>query len=168
MDEILENSWKNRTKPFDNESLCLNDLVRISDLRQSILAIFEILQIRYGNEELFVNDDWHEHDGFITPSRKTSWQLIEETLKSDKSLYESRHGDFCVYNLLFTRNRDFVLRIYVSDEDDDTEYPGIWGEFTVTSAPELLKEIFDSLPKAVLEKIEYKNSHEMFSKSYAG
>ncbi len=167
MDMNLNNCWKSAARPFDNMSLCLNGLVEIGELREAIRSIVTVLNEKHKDQELLVNDDWHEHDGFITQNRKTTWHSIKRTIKSNELLYESREGGLCVYTLVFNEDRDFALRYYVLDEDDDEEYPVTWGDFTLSGETELLEEICTRLPTEILEKVKYQNSFELFSKLHA-
>jgi hypothetical protein len=80
-------------------------------------------------EDLATFADWHEHDGYLTSRQGTTWKTLEQVLASEQSLYESRTGETFVRQSYYPTDDTFLLRIYVLDEDEDSDYPGRWGDF---------------------------------------
>jgi hypothetical protein len=168
MNTELEKRWKEGKKPFDGKVLSLEDFFVLPELLEFLKTISMVLKQRYSNLGLFILDDWHEHDGYLTSANECSWKLIDEILSSKKSLYNSRPGDTFVRKAIFPENLEFLFRYYVMDEDEDSEYPGIWGDFDICGPSVLLDEIQAEL-NPTIELLLYSGPAKIyFDGAYAG
>ena len=141
MNKELEKRWKESIKPFDKNVLVLEDLFVIPELLEMIKTVSKVLKQYYLDTKLFILDDWHEHDGYVTTESECNWGMIDDTLNSENSLYQSRSGDTFVRKAIFPENMDFLFRYYILEENEDSEYPGIWGDFDICASSTLLNEI---------------------------
>ncbi|GAB6098095.1 hypothetical protein JCM14469_43510 [Desulfatiferula olefinivorans] len=168
MNTELEKRLKEGKKPFDGNVLSLEDLFVLPELLVFLKTILKVLKREYSNSGLFVFDDWHEHDGYLTIPKECSWEMMDEILNSEESLYESRSGDTFVRKAIFPQNMEFLFRYYVMDENEDSEYPGIWGDFDICGPSALLAEIKSEL-SAEIETLLYEGpAKTYFDSAYAG
>jgi hypothetical protein len=166
MDDTLLKAWTNTTSPFDGEALCLRDLVPIERLSQLLSVTVGALRVEFGDSILAVNSDWHEHDGYVSPSEPTDWEFLGELAASPTALYDHRPGDDFVRLAFFDSRCRFLLRIWIPDENDDPDqYPGKWGTFDLSSSATVIQTITQLLPTAELAVCDAKS---FFSKRYAG
>ena len=140
-DPLLESLRKKGAAPFDQQVLHPDDWLPIDELRSSLATVMNVLRGQYPSAKLFGLDDWHEHDGYISPSRSSSYAEIESAFSTEKALYDARHGNYRVFRAFYSETGDFLFRFCVNDEDDDEQYPGIWGSFDVSGSVALLESI---------------------------
>ena len=168
MNTKLEKRLKEGKKPFDGNVISLEDLFVLPELLEFLQICLNVLQREYSDSKLFVFDDWHEHDGYLTTANEYSWKMMDEILSSEESLYESRSGDTFVRKAIFPENLGFLFRYYVMDEDEDSEYPGIWGDFDICGPSALLDEIQAEL-NLKIELLLYSGPAKIyFDGAYAG
>ena len=167
MDQNLEKRWRTIQAPFDGATLTLSDYVPVAELRDILIRLVSMLQRKsFGNLKKL--DDWHEHDGFIVESADATWEDLENALRDEDSLYESRQGDTYVRRAFYDASNHFLLRYYIMDKDEDADhYPGIQGDFDLTAQPVVIDEV-RSIFESISDKIIVKNSKEFFDKNYAG
>ena len=162
MDEKLYKALDNQSKPFMKDVLVCDDLVIC------INVILRILEPKFGNQNLFILDDWHNHDGFVNNSKTIQWTKFDTITNSASSLYNNRFTDDYVFSSFYPESLEFLLRIDVLDEDDDELYPGIWGEFNLFANDEVINEITNQLSKELSDKLKLENSVQYMAQVYAG
>ena len=167
MDKTLNDLWQAGNFPFDQSVIHLEDLIEIKKLHECLSKIFLFLKKHYQQYELFLNHDWHEHDGYIKNSIQVSWNEIENNLKDPQALFNSRDGDTYVRITAYPENLGFILRYYVLEEDEDDFYPGIWGIFDLTINQKYLNSVME-LIKNIDVKCLISNAKEYFDKNYGG
>jgi hypothetical protein len=168
MNTDLEKRWKEGKKPFNGDVLSLEDFFVLPELLELLRTISAVLKRQYSDSTLFIFDDWHEHDGYLTTETESSWKNIGEILSSEKCLYESRSGDTFVRKAIYPDNKEFLFRYYIMDEGEDSEYPGIWGDFDVCGPTALLSEI-ESWIVSEINQLIYKGPAKIyFDGGYAG
>jgi hypothetical protein len=169
MDKELQTDFQKGATPFDGDVIITSDLLEIGSLQESLLSIVKFLHNEFSSATLLTFEDWHEHDGFITESAPAKWDQLEGVLVNVKTLYDSRQGDTYVRRAYYPSSKEFLLRYYVLEKDEDpNEYPGIWGDFDVISDSDTLEGIVSGLRKDVCDKIERKGAKEYFDQCYAG
>jgi hypothetical protein len=169
MDKELQKDWQKKSQPFDGEVLSLSDLVEISVLREGLQAVVSVLRSRFESSLLKGFEDWHEHDGYVTESNSVSWDQLLETIQNDQVLYQSQQGDTFVRRAFYPDSKEFLLRYYILDEDEDIpEYPGIWGDFDITSSAVVLDQLTDALPESLVKMIGRASAKNYFDVRYAG
>lgn len=129
MDERLHMLWKSGAYPFDQALFDPVDIIPVDQLLHCLQDIVAFLKEQFKHDILYLNHDWHEHDGYISGSNTIKWDTYEVNLKDTTSLYDSRDGDFQVRFTVYPESLEYILRYHVYDEDDDPQYPGIWGDF---------------------------------------
>lgn len=127
--------------------LTVDDLLPVQELRGALVQIHAPLVAAFGREPLWTLDCWHEHDGFLTEATSTDWTSLGEHLRSDAALYAARSGDDHVFRAYFPESFVFLLRFETSEEDDDEQYPGIWGAFDLVGPSSLVEKISSGLPE---------------------
>lgn len=165
MDPTLERCWKSGTAPFDGVTVydASDDEITLLSLRHSALAVVEILQQKFPAASLRIFDDWHEHDGFISPSSKTTWSEVRDRLTSDDSFLFFKTGDFQVSKAIYPEGLEFFLRIYIDEEAKPGD--GV-GELDVTVPLNTAGTISDALRSLLKPKTESARSY--FEKRYGG
>lgn len=142
MDEEFVRRWRHSLPPFDGATLSLPDLLPLSRLQPILQSVVEILQRRYGNLELYTLHDWHEHDGWVSPSMPSRWDELMWVVSSRYALRGACTGDTYVSTGFFPESRAFYLRIYIPDEPDQPAPTSEWtGEFDITCAESEAHEI---------------------------
>jgi hypothetical protein len=69
VDALINERWQAGLCPFDGECLVSDEPISVEDLRTILAAIFPELQRDRAAQELFMFDDWHQHDGYVTERR---------------------------------------------------------------------------------------------------
>ena len=168
MDSYLTNSWKEKVSPFNGEILFCDDLLPIKSLHLILINIVVDLKENFLDKLLIKCDDWHEHDGFISTSSQTDWRETGALFESEMTLYNSRHRDTFVRKAIYTQSGDFLLRYYILDENEDFEYPGIWGDFDITASPHVIREICMRIEDLKKENMSIADAKSYFDKHYVG
>ena len=148
MNKLMERQLALGSKPFDGNTVTIDDECTITKLRQILVGVTSRLQNKFSNEELFCFFDWFEHDGLITPETPCDWHRLGDWIETEKKLYKSRTGDFAVYNAIYPNSLDFLLRYYV---DDDEEIEDAMGRIDLSGNIELVEEIAHFLSKQNLD-----------------
>jgi hypothetical protein len=166
VDDTLQKAWINAASPFNGETACLPDLVPIEHLSGLLSVVVGTLRKEVECSSLAVVSDWHEHDGYISSSQSTDWQSLAELVASPTALYEQRPGDDFVRVAFFDRDLQFLLRVWIPDENDDPDqYPGRWGTFDLSGSSMLVRTIAHALPG---DKLLFCDAKSFFDKRYAG
>ena len=130
MDERLERAWKVGDYPFNQTLVELEEGITIGILLKCLQDLTAFLKNQLKSDAIFLNHDWHEHDGFISPSKITNWINYELNLKDIHALYDSTDGDDLVRITIYPNNLEFVLRYYFLDQGYERESnPNRCGKF---------------------------------------
>ena len=168
MDTFLELTWRSGTPPLDGYTLAPDDLLPIDQLSVALDEVLKCLIAVPRVARADVNElaDWHEHDGYITSSRPTTWEKMEAFASSPSALYAGREPDEYVRRAYYDKAGSFLLRVWTPDEDDDPDmYPGRWGHFDISApmpCPSIVKE------KLVGLSLSISLARGYFDKCYAG
>jgi len=167
MDEKLSVLWERGKYPFNQTTLYMDDIIEINSLHICLEIIVRFLKEQLNVTEIYLNHDWHEHDGYINSSNKITINDFEEFLTDNISLYKSRDEDTNVCITIYPDNLTFILRYNILEENEDKSYPGIWGDFDLTIDEKYINDI-KSLIETSFSKYLLSNAKEYFDKIYAG
>jgi hypothetical protein len=175
MDAEFERRRHKCLPPFDGVTLTLPDYVSLPLLQPILSIVVEWLFAYRPDAPLYRLLDWHEHDGYITEASPSSWQELRLLAASSERLEARFHlGDTYVREGFFPAERDYYLRVYVPDPDDNPLYhPDAanlikYGTLDV-SGPESLMSAIASAIEAVDDiTIEVVPSETFFARSYGG
>jgi hypothetical protein len=121
MNSELTKRWQSGLLPFDGGVLALADEQTTDHLLTALRIAFALLFQAHGTRDLYVIEDWHDHDGFITPARRVSWAQAQSWIETPTKLLASCSDDWAVYTLLFPDDYSFCLRYWL-DEDDECRF----------------------------------------------
>lgn len=117
MDHLLEPRWQNGGKPFHRETLYpLND-VFVRDALVAIPSALRHILLYYPSDQLFMFDDWHEHDGFVVQAKPTTIKAVQKQVLTPESYVSNIPDDFAVYRAIYPASLNFLLRYSLSDAD---------------------------------------------------
>ncbi|NJN29784.1 MAG: hypothetical protein HC824_04535 [Synechococcales cyanobacterium RM1_1_8] len=128
MDNILDPAWRLDDKPFQAESLILEDWVPLAMLRQALVVLADYCEERYGGCGLYTFEDWHEKNGQLTRRQRSSYGELRAMLVSDRQLYSSRPQADGVFRAYYSETNDFLLRYGLREAEDQTK--PIWGDLS--------------------------------------
>ena len=112
----LEKRWKATNKPFDGEIVTSSTDSSMETLLKVMRIFLDVVVTP--SEDIFISDDWHNHDGFITEGKKISLDDLKSKIASGKSLKASTHGDYEVRTAVYSTCKDWLLRWCIDLEDD--------------------------------------------------
>jgi hypothetical protein len=142
MDNILDPAWQIDEKPFQAESLILEDWIPLGMLRQALIALTDYCQARYDCCALYGFDDWHEKNGQLSRRRRSSYGELRANLASDLTLQASSPGPglYCAY---YSETADFLLRYSIAPVSPNSATASstvsqtiIWGDFSFSGSSE--------------------------------
>ena len=168
MDKALEDARKAGSQPFSGVTLSCTESLPISRLRSALNSIVDALQTLFPATPILKFDDWHEHDGFVSPSKESSFGELTSLLSSDESLYQARQGDTYVRRAFYPRNKAFLLRFYTPDEYEIPKFPEFAGDFDLTSSSEIIHLVHRKLVNAEINNLELLGAQEFSNTRYAG
>lgn len=152
MDALMDSAWRGAAPPFGGETLHVGPLP-LSELQRLLAAAVAELRSVFGECPLHSFEDWHEHDGYVTTAVLADWNDLSALVEAVDTLYAGRCSDDFVQRAYYDEDRNFILRIWVPEEDDDPEqFPGMSGSFDVSGAPSLLDRLHPSGVLAVREQ----------------
>jgi hypothetical protein len=117
MDAILEPLWRAGEKPFHGTTIFPTENVYVRDAVVAMSSAYDHIALYYPSARLFALEDWHEHDGYISPSKPTSLAELREQVGSPESYVRSHSDDSAVYRAIYPESLDFVLRYCLWDDD---------------------------------------------------
>ncbi|MGI4791661.1 MAG: hypothetical protein ACRYFS_22795 [Janthinobacterium lividum] len=173
MDSEFDTRWRMAGKPFDGVTVSLSDFAPLSDLRQMLIPVVEVLHAHEPEVRLFSLKDWHEHDGFVKEASPTTWQQLRALLVSENALKGASTGDTYVRTGFFPERRDFLLRIYVPDiydnpfhahDDPNLSHCGI---FDLTAQEPLALRVQEAAQEAGAI-VSVMPAREFFDRNYSG
>ena len=139
MDNEFEKRWRAGDDPFDGVTVYLEDFVPLADLCQMLIPLIQLLSAHCPEARMFRMEDWHEHDNYISRAMPASWQELRSLLESEDALRRASGRADYVRTAFFPEGREFLLRLYVPDIDDNPHL-GHYGAFDVTSHEPLALE----------------------------
>lgn len=128
----LQRRWQAAAAPFDGVVVATCDELQLSILQEMLLLAAGELQGAF--PDVYVSDDWHEHDGFLTEPSPIDWEELLERFSSPFALYDSRHRDEEVRVAIFPSSCDWLLRYCIQDSEPD--YRDSLCDFDFTCSPE--------------------------------
>ena len=169
MNEALEQRWRDGSAPFDGQTMAFRseDLTPLPALRLALLAVVSRLRQSWPDAVLCTLDDWHEHDGFVSRAKLTSWQGFCSALASEEALLTLSTGESHVRRAFFPQTYDFYLRAYVP-ADYDSDYPERRGDFDLTCARRLAAELADLAASASDLPVARHGAKDFFDRRYGG
>ncbi len=96
MNNDLQQRWRQGRVPFSGFTILFDteELLSLSAVCQALLAVVPILQERWSQAELFVLNDWHEHDGYVNAEQPTSWPEIFQMIEEDEAVKKFSTGEW--------------------------------------------------------------------------
>ena len=166
MNNDLQQRWRKGQVPFSGFTIAYDtqELLSLSSLRQALLAVVPSLQERWPQAELFLLNDWHEHDGYVNAEKPTSWQELFQMIEADEAIKKFSTGEWEVRRAFFPDDYGFYLRVYVASEHDN-DRTGWGGNFDLTCPSVLASDLADivasasRLPVAKMEAKAYFDLH---------
>jgi hypothetical protein len=116
VDSIFAEAWQKGTAPFDGVTVFLKELLWLPALRPALVAVVDQLQALSPNGALLRNDDWHDHDGYVSEASVFSWEELRTYLASEEALKDANRGDFAVRLGVFPQGREWYLRILITTD----------------------------------------------------
>lgn len=132
----LETRWRQGLRPFDGPVLVADDTLTEEALLAAVQSSLVLLRERYAASALYLNEDWHEHDGFISPATSTSWDEAISWSQDRQRLRASCPSDWLVHALLFPDNFAFCLRYWSGWELGDDGF-----SFDLCAEREILEQL---------------------------
>lgn len=165
MDQEMVRRWRQGLAPFDGLHVGTDDYLPLPLLRSVLIAVGGRLQRDHPEALLLTLQDWHEHDGYVTSPRSTSWQELWSTLACDDRFYASRSSEDQVSNAFFPEDRSFYWRYHVLDEDEEPDYyPGRHGWFDVTCAAPLARDLVEAVRAEGVTEIRVQPAKQYFDR----
>lgn len=158
--------FKNGESPFNGKSVVTCDDPEIEMVRQMVEYCID--QLAENSNAVMVTHDWHEHDGFILPANRTTWDECRKWVKTAETFYESRDRDFGVRIAMYPPSLEWLLRFNIDDEDEP-DWITAWADmdFSVGDNPTAIA-IAASLNSSFPGYTEMVNTKEYFDNSYGG
>jgi hypothetical protein len=114
----LENRWRRGECPFDGPVLIASDWLSENALLMTVRNALALLRKAHGTRGLYANQDWHDHDGFVTSDRAVTWTEAQSWTRDVEQLRRSCSDDWRVHTLLYPDNFAFCLRYWLDDEGE--------------------------------------------------
>lgn len=166
MDPQLEPLWRSGQKPFHGETLYpLNDVL-VRDALVAIPSALRHIELYYPDAQLFMFDDWHQHDGFIVQARPVTLEALRKPMLTPESYVASLSDDFAVYRAIYPASLDFLLRYSVCDADASGQDPAdreVHWTFTGRG-----HDVFEMRKRWFAYSLEAESSAEYFQERYSG
>jgi len=118
-------------QPFDGSCARNADDLTLKQLRELLIAATEALSPQYPDIHSF--RDWHEHDGFIVESKPDTWDSLQAEIETERTLFDSRDGDYAVRNAIYPPSFEWLMR-YNVDEEDERDFTSASCDFDLTLA----------------------------------
>jgi hypothetical protein len=161
--DLLHERWLEARPPFDGDLIVPNaDGYSVETLRPILQTIGAALAVASPKHSLWLNEDWHQHDGFLVASRPFSFRDLASWLASDTELDAHRHGDFSVYWAVYDDSYRFLLRFYLGDEPASRDCT-----FDLSADADLIAACEQRLQRLGVET-QRARSKAYFDKAYGG
>lgn len=161
MNAELESRWRQGLRPFDGPVLVIDDVeLAEAALLSTVRLALGLLHGEYGTSDLYANEDWHSHDGFIKDARSGTWSEALSWTRDADHLRQACSDDTYVHTLVFPGNFAFCLRYWAGGENDNL--------FDLCAERSLLERLALSLrASGIIATIE-PSAKEYFDRAYAG
>jgi hypothetical protein len=156
----LEKRWYAGEKPFDGE-IITSSTDSSMDTLLKVMKCFEDMVIEL-TERVFLYDDWHEHDGFITDDKTITIEELKSMIKDSKSLRSNTHGDFEVRTAVHSESNNWLMRWCIDLEDN--AYCDF--EFCVSNTGD--KKVLELIHSINPEELNRAKAKDYFDRSYGG
>jgi hypothetical protein len=165
----LYERWTLRQHPFDGLAVSPagEDLVPLSTLCPALRYLVERLQSMYGDRMLSTAPDWHEHDGYVSEARPSTWEEVCSWLTSEDTLHLASQADTYVRTAIIPEGAEFYLRIYIPDESDH-DYPEPRGTFDLTCSEEVARSLAAAVESCMGLRLTCEPAKQFFDRSYGG
>ena len=161
----LEEKLTEKISPFDWITFYINEDIKLSDLRQSLLVMYELLLIE-DYAELNICHDWWEHDSFQLNAKKIHPKDYLAFLNNNTSIYNAADEDFAVRIGIYPNSFEWYLRFNI-----DEEFGGIpdkeLGNFDLTLSLKYKDSPIINETKKII-KLENMQAFDFFKESYGG
>jgi len=117
MDPQTEHLWRRHAAPFADLTLWTEHLP-VTRLRTAIATIVGLLDGLVDNPRLQTAEDWHEHDGYVSPSVEAPWSALLAAVATDDALCEASPEDDGVRRAWRAQDGSFYLR-WSLDRDEE-------------------------------------------------
>ena len=156
----LEKQWRSGAEPFGGEVVTSSTDSSMGTLLKA-LAYFIRLAENTG-EVLYIYEDWHEHDGYITQPKKIDLVSLRSMVADRESVIASIQGDDEVRTAVYPESFSWLMRWCVDLEDE--AYSNF--EFCTTNpdALDTLEHIYKINPEYLCRT----NAEQYFRKRYSG
>ncbi len=161
MDTHTEQLWRDVRPPFDGLTLWTPPLA-ITDLREALTAIVDVLETYAEQRALQTAEDWHEHDGYISMAYEATWDQLAGALADDATLRRSIPGDSMVRRAWRPQDDLFYLRWLVY-EDEQPEA----GDADLTASRAIVDAAARQLAGIGLD-VEIGHARDFFAERWAG
>lgn len=163
MDKIIHKAFLERTLPFAEsfKTIYTFEPLSIAEMMDLTTHIVNFLIQQFPDDQIYRFDDWHSHDGFITSRKAWNYQIILDSLKTEKLFINSSHGDFDVYWTFYPNNLQFMFRYYLDVEDEE-------GCLDFSATNTVITELKKSLKTDFIDLLEEENTYKFFKKTNAG
>ena len=162
----LHKRWCKALPPFDGNAVVADLEHDIGALRDMIAFLLDVLRHQFPAVLAF--DDWHEHDGFISEARQTSWESVANATKNPQAIYQSRHNDFAVRRGLHPPSFEWVLRYNIDDEDPSNPATA-WCDLDFSCTPTSdVARLVECVNRTWPDTTEVVCAKQHFDKAYGG
>jgi len=161
MDQRLLPRWQKGEQPFDGSALWVNTDLPRSTLAEVVSCVLALLAEKVGvAEHLLVNEDWHNHDGYVTSAAEVSTAVfLREVSAPDSTWYQLK--DTFVYWGVYDQSLGFYLRFGMGDEDEA-------GYCEVSTTQEIALLLAAELKRRFDIPTEIESAKELFDRTCAG
>ncbi len=168
MDKLLYQLLDTHVQPFDEVVVSHENPISVADLSFILEKVFLFLSDKFSSEKLFLNEDWHNHDGYITKSKSVSWVDIKRVVKSIELLKQSIFDDDdYVYVTFYSESLKFLLRYDIFEADDEACQDNC-ATFELYGTQTFIDEIMLKIEDKLENNFFIENASEFMNRSYSG
>lgn len=169
LDAPLEERWRGRRPPFDQAFVAFDELPA-AELRDLLERFVEILEVECGGVSLNVGDDWHEHDGVILGSSRSSWRDLRECVATLDALRNSSPEDWAVRKGWYDEGNHFYLRWLMQDDwiDNGIAPAAAGGCVDVSCSTALASQIVEAAKAGGLTPALVEDAASYFDREWGG
>jgi hypothetical protein len=162
LDKAIQERWSNELPPFNGCTLVwvkpLHKILGTAIVRYSLEKLDLLLGIEEG---LYVNEDWHAHDGFIKDSEFVEKDKLFLELSSQPEKW-IRVLDDLVCLGLYDPGFQFYLRIGLDEDEPKTM------TFELTSDKDTVRRLASDLESSFNANFDVVDAKPYFDRIYAG
>jgi hypothetical protein len=133
----MERRRRERAAPFDGLVIASCDLP-MDELRASVTRVVGRLP---SSPTLVTFHDWHEHDGYVSPSEVVEAATLAEALADDASMLHLSPEDSLVARAWYPTDSAFLLRWMVYPPEDTDSEIGQGGRVDLTADRALIESL---------------------------